>query len=492
MKSFFSDALPPLGEHEQNLVYCGLDSCLTQAVREGLESQLDGISRHTYDFEASLLPCVLDMMTRGFKIDIAARDAVVAEKRAQHAQVNAFFRQLVGVTGVETNERYYASNKKLLNLFYNELGLPTQYSSKRGETKAAVDRKALERLAKNYVRATPYANALMTLRELDKSVDALTKNLGPGDRWHASFNIGGTDTGRWSSSKHPMGFGANLQNIDDEDRRCFVADEGYVLLSCDQQGAEARIVAYLSGDEKYIHAVESGDVHTMVASMVWGFEAKRELADQKFYRELSYREVSKKFTHGSSYGGTAPTLAEQARTEIQLALNFQKQFFKTFPGIREWQEWVVAQLGTLGFLISPFGRRRYFWDRLWDEATHRAAIAYVPQSTVGDLTARGLRELHTRVPQVQLLNNVHDAAVVQVPIKVLAETLPCVLDCLEYPLEITDIKGKVRTCRIPWEASIGLNWGKKKKDNPLGLRELKGTAPAVALGELLTAGTSAQ
>ena len=48
------------------------------------------------------------------------------------------------------------------------------------------------------------------------------------------------------------------------------------------------------------------------------------------------------------------------------------------------------ELQATGNLITPFGRRRQFWGRLDDEHYARKAIAYLPQSTIGDLLNKGL------------------------------------------------------------------------------------------------------
>jgi hypothetical protein len=49
------------------------------------------------------------------------------------------------------------------------------------------------------------------------------------------------------------------------------------------------------------------------------------------------------------------------------------------------------------------------------------------------------------------------------------EMVPAILKCLTYPLEVRDIWGNTRTMVIPWESQTGMNWGKRKKDNPDGL-----------------------
>lgn len=461
MKTYVSDALPEMDQALQQMVYNGLDGMLTQEIYEAIPSS------PTYEFERALLPLVIAMMKRGILIDTSRRDTMVATLREQLVRARATFDRIcLEIWDTKFNPR---SPMQLKDLLYKRLYLPEILVSKKGEKKISTDRDTMERLQREHTRAYPFASLLLAMRDLEKTIDTLTKALSPSSRWHASFNIGGTDTGRWSSSGHPFGWGSNLQNVDDYIRRIFVPDPGYVFVNCDQQGAEARVVGYLAGDENYIRAVESGDVHTMVAAMVFGFEPKRELADRKYYREMSFRDIAKRAAHGSNYGGTAHTIARVLKVELRIIEEFQAKYFKAFPFLRKWQVWVAEQLQTTHQLVTPFGRVRTFWGNPRDEAVIRAAIAYVPQSTVGDMTSRGLLAIHQNLPYVQVLNNIHDAAFCQVPVERKEEAVADILKCLTFPLEVRDIWGRTRTMLIPWESQTGMNWGKKKKDNPDGL-----------------------
>lgn len=470
MKTIATAVMPELSEHDQQLVYCGLDSAMTLEIDTALDALMDDVARNTYEGERSLLWPVLSMMNRGMLIDPAKRDEVAAALEARKAPIVAALNELA--EAVWEGPLNHNSPLQLKRFFFEALAIPPVIVAKKGEKKVSTDREALEKIAKNYVRGKPFAQCIIRLRDIDKVLSATTKGLLNG-RWHANFNIAGTDTGRWSSSAHPLNVGANLQNIDDEVRRMFVADPGKELFSCDQQGAESRAVAYLSGDPGYIRGVEEGDIHTMVAAMTWNFEFKRELADRKFYRDMSYRDVAKRLGHGSNYLGQAKTLSQLAVVELELVEEFQKRYFKGFPGIVAWQKWTAQQIQTKGYLITPFGRRRFFWDRTREDTTVRAAIAMVPQSTIGEYTARAIERIYRNIPEVKLLNNVHDAVIGQYLKEKRLDLKPIIMDHLEEEIAFTDIHGVVRKRTIPWEFSCGHNWGKAGKDNPDGLKVIK-------------------
>ena len=461
LRTLHTDNLPTMDLPLQQMVYNGLDGMLTQEVFAAIQPN------PTYEFERALLPLVITLMERGILIDTTKRDAMVEHLQQRLDKIRVNFDAICqGVWDKKFNPRSYLQLQELL---YKRLYLPEIIVSKKGEKKVSTDRDTLERLHREYVRAMPITSHLLAMRDLEKTIDTLTKTLSPSGRWHANFNIGGTDTGRWSSSEHPFGWGSNLQNFDDYIRRIFIPDPGHIFFNCDQQGAEARVVGYLSGDEGYIKAIESGDVHTMVAAMVFGFEPRRELADRKYYREMSYRDIAKRAAHGSNYGGTARTIATVLKVEIKVIEEFQRRYFKAFPNIYKWQVWVAQQIQSKHYMVTPFGRRRNFWGNPKDDATIRAAIAFVPQSTVGDLTSRGLLALHTTLPDVQVLNNIHDAAFGQIPLHLKDTLIPQIIQTLTYPLQVKDIWGNIREMLIPWECQVGMNWGKRKKDNPDGL-----------------------
>ena len=116
-------------------------------------------------------------------------------------------------------------------------------------------------------------------------------------------------------------------------------------------------------------------------------------------------------------------------------------------------------------MITPFGRRTQFWSRLDDAATLRLAIAYVPQSTIGDLLNLGLyrvwQELHSQ--GVEILGQVHDAILGQMPTEQVDELIPKILNCMHNPLTVNK-----KEMLIPSDCETGVNWKAMKKWRPSG------------------------
>jgi hypothetical protein len=134
-----------------------------------------------------------------------------------------------------------------------------------------------------------------------------------------------------------------------------------------------------------------------------------------------------------------------------------------FPGIRKWHDETAKQLQLEGTLTTPLGRRRQFWGRLDDATTLRKAIAYVPQSTIGDLLNIGLYRVWNELKDegVEVLGQVHDAILGQFPIGTEADIIPKILERMKNPMQVGG-----REMIIPSDCETGLDWKNMKKWKP--------------------------
>lgn len=494
---------------EQNWVYNGMDCMLTYEIFEHLEPQLNENTRRIYDFERAMLGPALQIMRRGMCIDHDKRVKLIetesfnGEKAmpgirdrmdSMEALLNRYAQE---IWGKDINIR---SPVQLLKFFYTDpkgLNIPPIYIYDKGEKKMSTKAEALEKMIANNMRGEACARVVLRYRELKKKLEVLETNLDPDGRMHCTMNVSGTETGRWSSRASPFGTGTNMQNISPELREIFVPDPGYTMFYADLEQAESRAVAYLSGDEAYIEACESGDLHTTVCQMVWqdlpwtdNLEEDKEIAKQPYYRHFSYRDLAKRAGHGTNYVLTARSLANHLKIEQKYGIRFQLLYYGgiqsetnlmrwgftdilerypatknprdgkmyvevpgAFPGIRTWHDDIAFELESTGKLTTPLGRERQFWGRLNDPATLREAVAFKPQSLVGDILNIGLYRVWNELePEVQVLGQVHDAVVGQT--KTIDKHRQLVLDCLTNPI---DVDG--RTLVIPVEfAHSDKNW----------------------------------
>lgn len=474
-----------LSNWEKEMVYNGLDCCVTAEVLEVLKPQLDNHTTATYAFSRELQGPVLEMRLRGVLVDQNRKGEVIDEYleklEAYEESLEAIVRGAVGIFGFN-----WRSPTQLQELFYDKLNIPAI----RWKGRPTVNRNALEKI-ESYPIAWAIIQHITAMRDLSKKVSVLKTEIDADSRYRTSYNIGGTTTGRLSSSYSEFGTGGNLQNIEEVLRSVFIADSGMKMGYADAEQGESRVVGAIEWnlfeDGRYLSACESGDLHTAVARLVWpklgwsgNLKRDKDLAEQAFYRHYSRRFMCKKIGHGSNYGGKPRTLAVQAKVEVELIEDFQPKYFGAFPAHLEWHNWTKDQLQEFGYLVSLTNRKRYFWGRRDDDSTFREAVAFQGQA-LGDILNQGMLNVW-RKNNVQLLMQIHDAILFQYPEKKEDEIIPIVLSQLRYPIQLE----KGREFVIPYGVKTGWNFGVYTKDNPDGLKDYKGgdqrkRAPQVGL-----------
>ena len=463
-----------LPENEQ--IYNGLDCCITHEVLEAIRGL--GEAPRIYNFARALQAPVLAMMTKGFKIDGYERSKGIETLELEIARLTALldrFADAVWGKPLKAN-----SPKMLQDFFFTHMRIPEIWTSKKGERKLSMDREALEKLD-NYYHARPIVATILAIRDAVKQLSVLRTEVDPDGRMRTSYNVAGTETGRFSSSTNAFGTGTNLQNITASLRKMFIADHGWKICGIDLEQAESREVGWLSGiicnDWSYLDACYSGDLHTLVAqtawpSLGWGSDPKRnrKIADTPFYRNLTYRDMAKKLGHGSNYRGLPPTMARHAKIPTATAEQFQRAYFERFAGIPKWHRWVAQQLQTTHSITTPFGRQRTFFGRSNDDTTLREAIAFSPQSATADRLNLVLWRLWYYMPEVQLLAQVHDAAYIQY--REDADEVGIIQEALSHFHIKFENSG--HELIVPGEAKVGWNWGNfDPATNPDGLAKWK-------------------
>lgn len=490
MRIIDSATFEPRNANERDWLYNGLDCCVTLEVLHKTIPLLDNTTRATYEFSKELQAPVLEMTMRGLLVDQRRRKQILEQCKNDIAtvahQLNRIIRDGIGVT---TNWR---SNPDLIHLFYTVLGFkPIKRRTPDGKYTVTVNREAIEKLAAN-LRAAPICDRLLLLRELDKRRQRLEAALDSDGRERTNFNIGGTNTGRLASAESDFGTGGNQQNVDRDLREIYVADPGMKFANIDLEQGDARNVGAICWDRfveshgeafagSYISAAESSDLHIGVAKMVWphlDWADARKTADQLFYRNDSYRQISKKLGHATNFDGQPKTLSERARVEKKVVETFQKSYFNAFPCVKERINWVKQELQRSCTLTTLFGRRRIFFGHPTAGETQREAIAYEPQSmTAEEINIALLAVFRQRTRDIWLHLQVHDSLLLQYHEEEENEVIPWLLKTMRVPLTLA----RGREFCVPLDVKVGWNWGEVKKNdegkviaNPSGLISWRG------------------
>jgi hypothetical protein len=307
-----------LGSMPKLQVYNGLDTMITTEVFEEILSTVNGQPPAVYDFERAIQAPLLEMMLRGFKVDQYERRKGVTKLKADLEFLDGVYDEKGRLLRPGVLQQYALavwdrplnprSPKQLIEFFYRTMGLPEQWISQKGVKKLSTNRETLEKL-ELYFHAMPIVAAILAIRDVSKKLSVLETEVDPDGRMRTSYNIGGTETWRLSSSSNAFGTGTNLQNITAELRKIFVADPGWKLCGIDLEQAESREVGWQCGvlfdDWSYLDACYSGDLHTTVCRMNWkalpwtvDAKADKALAETPAYRHFTYRDLAKKLGHG--------------------------------------------------------------------------------------------------------------------------------------------------------------------------------------------------
>lgn len=192
---------------DQYWTYNCKDCVTTFEIRYPLQDMLQYMNREPqFEFLMRTGVSALRTMLRGVRIDKAMRSKVAEDLMKAIAQHEALIQKLVGFP------LNVGSPPQMVNYFYNELKLPVQRNRKTG--RPTVDAKAMPAL----IKAEPLLGPLFQLIERKRSLGVFLNTfcrmpLSEDGRMRCTFNVGGTETFRLSSSTDAFGTGGNLQNI---------------------------------------------------------------------------------------------------------------------------------------------------------------------------------------------------------------------------------------------------------------------------------------
>jgi DNA polymerase-1 len=396
------------------------------------------------------------MQERGLRVNV---DGLHIASQEAGEQIQILTKELQEVVGYEINPN---STKQLKEYFYDKKKVKPYVSRKTGAY--TVDEKALKRISrKGFIEA----EKILEIRRLSKLKGTyLDVGLDSDSRLRSAFNPVGTESGRLSSSKTIFGTGTNLQNQPPEMKKYILADEGYVMYNIDLSQAENRIVAYVAPEPKMIEAFEGKqDVHRLTAGLIFD-KPIDEISDEDGSCVLgggrfSERFWGKKANHGLNYDLGYKTFALYYEMDEAEAKFIVERYHLAYPGIRQYHKWVVEDLSRDRTLVNCFGRRRLFLDR-WGDALFKEAYSFIPQSTTADKINRdGVNFIYynqDKFHDVELLNQVHDSIVFQIPISIGWSKHVAILREIKASLEspIEWAKSGI-TFSIPAEVQAGFN-----------------------------------
>ena len=279
--------------------------------------------------------------------------------------------------------------------------------------------------------------------------EAFLRGIDESSVLRASFKINGTVAGRLSMEK------PNLQAIPQYSemykvKDVFVARPGYTLIEADYSALELRLAAHFTGEPNLVQAFEKNESpHDSVAAKM-GID----------------RHTAKTLNFSILYGAGPSRISEQFGLSKSAAGALLASYWKANPLIYRWKEAVQEKARQTGYVRLWSGHiRRYMPEVAYTpghkgKAQPHTAPNNVIQGSGAEIIRRATQRLDKRLAGsgANLLLQVHDSLVYEVPEAQLANVSYCVREVMEFNPEfnvplLVDIKA-------------GCSWGKMKKYAP--------------------------
>lgn len=372
--------------------------------------------------ERPLVSVLARMERRGISIDRQVLSRLSGEFAQTAARVEA---ELQEIAGEPIN---VGSPKQIGDIIFGKMGLTGGTKTKTGAWSTSAQ--VLDELAE---QGHEFPKKILEWRQVSKLkstyTDALPEYVHPQThRVHTTYALAATTTGRLSSNE------PNLQNIPvrTEDgrkiRRAFIATPGHKLVSADYSQIELRLLAEIADIPVLKQAFRDGlDIHAMTASEMFGVPIKDMPSE--------VRRRAKAINFGIIYGISAFGLANQLGIAREEASAYIKKYFERFPGIRAYMDATRDFCRANGYVETLFGRKCHYPDIKASNASvrsfnERAAINARLQGSAADIIRRAMIRMEDALAEkklsAQMLLQVHDELIFEVPDKEVAATLPVV------------------------------------------------------------------
>lgn len=446
------------GFHEIDLTsatrYAAEDADVTYRLWKRFKARLpaEGATRVYEMVDRPLVPVIARMETRGVKVDRERLSALSAEFSGQIGELETVIHGLAGAPFT------IGSPKQLGDVLFERMGIKGGRKGKSGVYSTDVNE--LERIAAD--KDSPGAEIaarVLDWRQLTKLkntyTDALQNEINPRTgRVHTSYSLTGAQTGRLSSTE------PNLQNIPirtevgRQIRDAFVAEPGNVILAADYSQIELRLAAHMADVPALKAAFANGDdIHSLTAMELFG-EVNRDTRGRA-------KTINFAILYGISRWGLAGRLDVSA-DEAQAMID---RYFDRFPGINRYIAETTQAVRERGFTTTLFGRKTHF-PRIRSKVQHerqgaeRAAINAPIQGTSADIIKRAMVRMEPALaaaglPQVQMLLQVHDELVFELPEGDVAAARPVI----ERVMAEAALPAVELSVPLGIEIGVGASWG---------------------------------
>ena len=344
------------------------------------------------------------------------------------------------------------SPKQLSEILFEKLKIETKGLKKTSTGYFSTSESVLQKLSDE----NEIVKDILEYRSLAKLkstyTDKISEICDQNSRVHTSYHQAVTSTGRLSSSD------PNLQNIPIRTkegitiREAFIAPSSKKILAMDYSQIELRLMAHYSQDPIMLNSFKNNeDIHKRTASEIFGVELDN--VDDEMRRR------AKTINFGLLYGMSAFGLANQlavSRTEAEIFLN---NYFERYSAVKKFMSDIVENSKELKYVETLYGRKIHVPNitannYMVRQAAERAAINGPLQGSAADIIKIAMIKIdewiNLNAPEINMILQVHDELVYEVPNTFSDDDLRPILDLMENTTEI-DVPLKV-------EYGFGTNW----------------------------------
>ncbi|WP_040195765.1 DNA polymerase I [Candidatus Soleaferrea massiliensis] len=418
-------------------VFCTLAGRMHRRLEQSEQMEL------LQNIEIPLSLCLADMELTGFELDT---QGITDYGKDLETEIEKLTASIYELAGYEFNIN---SPKQLADVLFVKLGLPPKKKTKSGYSTNA---EVLESLSEQH-EIIPQILEYRKLAKLKSTyVDGLLVQVAGDGRVHTSFNQTETRTGRISSTE------PNMQNIPVRTelgsrlRMFFRAKEGCKLIDADYSQIELRVLASIAKDQNMIEAFQNDeDIHTNTAAQVFDLPPL-------FVTPLM-RSRAKAVNFGIVYGIGAFSLSKNIHVSVAEADSYIKNYLKTFGGVKQYMDDIIAFGRENGYVETLYHRRRYLGDlkssnRIRRAAEERIALNTPIQGTAADIIKIAMVRVYQRLKKEQLktklILQIHDELILESPEKEVETAKRLLKEEMENAAQLA--------VHLDVDANVGENW----------------------------------
>lgn len=309
---------------------------------------------------------------------------------------------------------------------------------------------------------SPVCKVLKAYRELEKLIStcipALLDNIKPDGCVHSSYHIGGTRTGRLSSSN------PNLQQIPRGAIRSFIRGQPDTsLVTIDYAQIEVRIIAEVAKEKPLIEAFHKGvDPYGLIACNLFNLDCPANEVKEKFKK---HRDVAKTAGLSILYGTGPSKLQEVLKKDLALQLSiaeckaFIENYRNSMPGVQQLRRTLDRKLANGHTFYNLLGRPFYIEN---NEDIYMTGLNTLVQGSASDLVLWSQTEFV--IPELKKLGVdfkhrmlIHDEVVIELPTEYASDIAKYVI----VPAMTTEVE-KALSLEVPLtvEYNVGKVWEK--------------------------------